>query len=303
MITEFLTIAPHISEALLDRRPVLALESTVISHGLPYPENLETARALEAAAREEGAEPATVVILDGKLVIGASEEELERIARAEKVNKLNLSNLAVGVASGQPGSTTVAATMFAAHHAGIQVFATGGIGGVHRGVAATFDVSADIGAFARFPVAVVSSGAKAILDLPKTVETLETVGVPVFGWQTDEFPAFYRRSSGLRLDWRFDDLEDLARAVRANWALGVGAGILVANPVPREHELDKEIYEEAMAQALTAARNGRTRGRDVTPVLLAAMREATAGQSVFTNQALLESNVRLGARLAGRLDS
>jgi len=291
-------VSKEIRQALEAGQPAVALESTVITHGLPQPENLEVARRLEKSVREEGALPATIAILDGEVVVGASDQELERLAAASDTEKLNPGNLAAGVASGRPGSTTVAATMCLAHLAGIRVFATGGIGGVHRGAGETFDISADLDALGRFPVAVVSAGAKAILDLPKTVEALETRGVPVFGWRTNEFPAFYRRTSGLRVDWRFDDLRKLAAAVSTHWRLGLESGVLVANPVPEASELDLKVYERALDHALAQAKEKGVSGRDVTPFLLDSLLEATEGQSVFTNTALLENNVRLAARLA-----
>lgn len=280
---------------------MLALESTVITHGLPYPENLEAARRLEQAARDCGAVPATIAILKGSVHVGLSDAQIEALSQSTDAKKLNLSNLGAGIASGQPGSTTVAATMFIAARAGLRVFATGGIGGVHREAERTFDISADLSALARFPVAVVSAGAKAILDLPRTVELLETLGVPVYGWRTNEFPAFYRRESGLPVDARFDDAAALARAVALHWGIGFSSGVLVGNPVPEEHELDRNLYERALGEALASATAAAVSGRDVTPYLLDAMRQATEGGSIFTNVALLENNVRLGAELARQI--
>lgn len=290
-------VSSEVADALRAGRGVVALETTVVTHGLPAPLGLETARELEAAVRAEGAVPATIGVLDGAAVVGLSVEELERLARASDVAKLNLGNLAARIAGGQAGSTTVAATLLLAHRAGIQVLATGGIGGVHRGAAETGDVSADVGALARFPVAVVCSGAKAVLDLPRTLELLETLGVPVFGFGTDRFPAFYRRDSGLGVDFRFDAVSDMAPAVAAHFALAAG-GVLVANPVPAKHELPAELYDGPIASALAEAERRGIRGRAVTPFLLERLRESTGGRSVETNRALLLANARLAARLA-----
>ena len=294
-------IADTVAIALAERRPVVALETTLVTHGLPHPDGVEAALALEAAVREEGATPATIGVLDGAIRVGMDSAALERLATSKDTVKLNPGNLAAQVASGKPGSTTVAATMFAAARVGIEVFATGGIGGVHRGVAETGDVSADMTALGRYPVAVVCAGAKAILDLPKTVEMLETLGVPVLGYQTDEFPAFYRRSSGLKVDHHCEDLAAMAKAVRAHFALALGTGIVIANPIPAEHELDAAVYESALVTALADANAAGARGRDVTPFLLDRMRTLTEGRSVFSNLALLEHNARIGARLAVEL--
>ncbi|MCC5874631.1 MAG: pseudouridine-5'-phosphate glycosidase [Candidatus Sumerlaeia bacterium] len=293
-----LDIGPEISSAISRNLPVVALESTVITHGLPWPENVEVARLLEKTIRDNGAVPATLAILDGRLRVGLSDGEIETLAKSDDAQKLNLGNLAAGMVSGRPGSTTVGATMYIAHLAGISVFATGGIGGVHRGVADTMDISNDLVALSRIPVAVVSAGAKAILDLPKTVEFLETLGVPTYGWQTDEFPAFYRRKSGQRVDARFDDMDALAKAVSTHWSLGLESGIVVANPIPEQHELAEHVYTNAIAAALSGAEEADVTGRAVTPFLLDALRKASEGQSVFSNTRLLENNAALAARLA-----
>jgi len=292
-----LRVAAAVAEALREGRPLVALETTLVTHGLPAPDGLATARELERSVRAAGALPATIGALDGQLVVGLSSAELERLAAEPGVRKLNPSNLAATLALGQAGSTTVAATLLAAARVGIRVFATGGIGGVHRGAAESFDVSADLAALARHPVAVVCAGAKAVLDLPKTLEALETLGVPVLGFGCDELPAFYRRSSGLRLDARFDSVPDLARAVRLHLDLA-GAGVVVANPVPQDAELPQDVYEPALAEALRAAEAQGVRGRDVTPFLLERLRALTEGRSVFSNRALLASNARLAAELA-----
>jgi len=275
----------------------VALETTVITHGLPRPLGLKVARELEAEVRRHGATPVTIGVLEGRARVGLTAAQLDQLARAPRVLKLNLGNLAAGIAGGTPGSTTVAATMLLAHRAGIRVFATGGIGGVHRGAERSGDVSADLAALARFPVAVVCSGAKAVLDLPKTREALETLGVPVYGFATDRFPAFYGRDSGLPVDARFDDVRALAEAVRMHFRFGSG-GVVVANPVPAKDELKAAIYEKAIGRALADAEREGVAGRDVTPFLLARLRDLTKGKSVETNRALLVDNARLAARLA-----
>jgi pseudouridine-5'-phosphate glycosidase len=299
-VSERLVIAEPVARVLSRRGAVVALESTLVTHGLPQPEGLEAALALENEVRSAGATPATVAVLDGALRVGLTGEQLRTLAGARPA-KLNLGNLAAGVASGEPGSTTVAATMAAAARAGIRVFATGGIGGVHRGAAETGDVSVDLEALARFPVAVVCAGAKALLDLPQTVERLESLGVPVLGFRADEFPAFYRRSSGLPVDRRFDAMADLARATLAHFDLGLGTGLVVANPIPVEHELPAEVFEPALERALAEAKAKGIRGRDATPFLLDRLRELTGGRSVAANRALLAHNARTAALLASAL--
>jgi len=293
-----LFVAAAVAEALRTQRPVVALETTLVTHGFPHPEGLEVAMELEAAVAAEGAQPATIGIVDGRIHVGLGHRELEQLAACGSAAKLNLSNLAAHLIPGSWGSTTVAATLFVAWRAGIRVFATGGIGGVHRNAAETGDISADLTALARFPVAVVCAGAKAVLDLPLTLERLETLGVPVFGMGTDEFPAFYSRGSGLPVDRRFDEIDLLAEAVRAHLTLNMGTGIVVANPVPPEHELPREVWQPATERALADASRQGLRGRDVTPFLLERLRALTEGASVFSNRALLINNARLAGRLA-----
>jgi pseudouridine-5'-phosphate glycosidase len=288
----------EVARALASKAPVVALETTLVTHGLPHPDGVTTALALEKIVRDAGATPATIGILGGAIRIGLTRGELEHLATTPSVAKVNSSNLAAAVSSGQPGSTTVAATMFAAHASGIRVFATGGIGGVHRDASETGDVSADLTALSRIPIAVVSAGAKAILDLPRTVEMLETLGVPVFGLQTNEFPAFYRRSSGLPLDWRYDTIAELAAAVELHLSLGLGTGVLVANPIPTEDEMDAQLYDRALSTALSEAAARGIRGRAVTPFLLERMRAVTGGESVRVNVALLRHNAEVAAALA-----
>ena len=288
----------EVAHALATKAPVVALETTLVTHGLPHPDGVTTALSLEQIVRESGATPATIGIIDGAIRVGLTRVELEQLATTPGVAKINLSNLAAAGASGQPGSTTVAATMFAAHAGGIRVFATGGIGGVHRDAPETGDVSADLTALSRIPIAVVSAGAKAILDLPRTVEMLETLGVPVLGFGTDEFPAFYRRSTGLPVDRRYDSITDLASAVRLHLSLGLGTGVLIANPIPPADEMSSELYERALHTALSEAETQRIRGRAVTPFLLDRMRSVTGGESVRANVGLLRNNARVAAVLA-----
>lgn len=300
-MNELLVLSDEVALALRRRKPVVALETTLVTHGLPHPQGLEAALELEAIVRAGGATPATVGILDGIVRVGIARPELERLATARGVAKVNLGNFAAVVASNGPGSATVAATMFVAAESGIRVFATGGIGGVHRDVAESGDVSADLVALGRFPVAVVCAGAKAILDLPRTVEMLETLGVPVLGLGTDEFPAFYRRSSGQRVDRRCDTVDDLARVARAHWALGFTTGVLVANPIPEADELPRAAYEQALEGALAEAAERGLRGREVTPFLLDRLRERSGGATVKANLALLRNNARVAAELARAL--
>lgn len=296
-----LALSAEVADALAAGRPVVALESTIVTHGLPFPENLETARAVETAVREGGAVPATIAVLDGRLRVGLAADELERLARAEQVMKLSRADLAFAVASGRPGSTTVAATMIAARLAGIEVFATGGIGGVHRGAATSFDVSADLDELARTAVVVVSAGAKAILDLPKTLEVLETRGVPVVGWRTDDFPAFWSRSSGLPVPLRVDTTAELAAFWRARRELGLDGGLLLANPVPEEAEIPRDEIEAVIARAVAEVEAAGVRAKDVTPRLLARILELTDGRSLTTNRALILADARLAAEVAGAL--
>jgi len=295
-VSATLVVAPEVRSALAGGRPVVALETTLVTHGFPHPDGFELARILEQEVRLHGALPATVGVLDGALRVGLTDAELFGLAETKGVAKLGPSNLGAHLASGLAGSTTVGATLIAAHAAGIRVFATGGIGGVHRGDA--FDVSADLLALSRHPVAVVCSGAKAVLDLARTREALESLGVPVLGFATDEFPAFYSRHSGLAVDARLDSPADLAAAVAAHFSLGTGAGVVVANPIPTAEELPAELYEAAIAAALATAAARGIAGRDVTPFLLEELRVRTGGKSLVANRALLVSNAALAAQLA-----
>lgn len=297
-MSERFVIAAPVAQALAAHRPVVALETTVVTHGLPQPDGVRVALEQEAEVTRAGALPATIGVLDGAVRVGLTREELERLAATPDVAKLNLSNFAAVLTSGRAGSTTVAATVFAAARAGIEVFTTGGIGGVHRGAERTGDVSADLTALARHPVAVVCAGAKAVLDLARTIEMLETLGVPVYGFGTDRFPAFYRRDSGHGVDARMDSLADLSRAVREHFALGMGTGVVIANPIPVESEMKAEVYGPALERALADAEARGVRGRAVTPFLLDRMRELTLGSSVEVNRALLINNAHVAGELA-----
>lgn len=295
----WLRIGAEVQEALQARRAVVALESTVISHGLPYPQNLETAQELEAVVRQGGATPATIAVLEGALRVGLGAPELERLAGGGPVRKVSRRDLPVVVAQRADGATTVAATMAIAAMAGIRVFATGGIGGVHRGH--PFDVSADLPELAQTPVVVVCAGAKAILDLPLTLEWLETHGVPVLGYGTDTFPAFYARSSGLPVDVRVDEAQQVAEVVLAKWEMGLQGGVLVTVPVPFEEAMPADAVESAIQAALAQAEQEGVRGREVTPYLLARLVQLTGGESLRANVALLRNNAAVAAQIAAAI--
>jgi pseudouridylate synthase len=304
-LEKFLTVREDVAAAIVAGQPVVALESTVIAHGLPRPLNLQTACAMEAVVREAGATPATVGILNGQLVVGLSSEQIAFLSKAESVAKVSRADLAAVLASGKPGATTVAGTMIAAEMAGIRVFATGGIGGVHRGGENSMDISADLTELARTPVAVVCAGAKAILDLPRTLEVLETFGVPVVGYATNEFPAFYSRESGLQLVHRVDTPEEAARVMRAQWGSGkrgagdgTKTGIVFANPVPRESALPRGEIDAFIVAALRAAETAGVRGKDATPFLLQELARLSGGKTLKANIALLVANATLAGQLA-----
>jgi pseudouridine-5'-phosphate glycosidase len=290
-------IPAPIRATLASGQPVVALESTVISHGLPYPHNLDLARAMEGEVRDQHAEPATVGVVAGVPTVGMSDADIERFAMAQGILKLSRRDIGYAVALERDGATTVAATMALAALAGVQVFATGGIGGVHRGAHETWDISADLTELARTPVLVVCAGAKAILDLPATIEYLETAGVPVLGLSTDEFPAFYSASSGLPVA-RVETVSEVANIWRAHRALGGGSGMLLAVPPPTEVALPPAEVESAITRALAKARAAGVRGQAVTPFLLAAVAEETHGESMRTNIALLRQNARVATRVA-----
>ena len=298
-----LDVAPEVARALEAGRPVVALESTIVTHGLPRPRNLAVARAAEAAVRAEGAVPATVAAIEGRLRIGLDGPALEALAGAEGMAKLSRADLAVCLATGGSGSTTVAATMIAARAAGVEVFATGGVGGVHRGAGETFDVSADLRELAHTAVTVVASGAKAILDLPATLEVLETLGVPVIAVGQDALPAFWSRDGGPPAPLRLDDPAAIARAHRTRAALGLAGGQLVANPVPEAHEIPAAELGPAIAQALGEAQAAGVRGKAVTPWVLSRLAALTDGRTLDANEALVVANAGLAARIARELSA
>ena len=293
-----LRIADEVAQALDAGRPVVALESTIISHGFPYPANVESARECERIAREEGTVPATIAVIGGQLAVGLSDAEIERLGTERSTPKASRRDLPMLIASGSDGATTVAGTMAVAAMAGISIFATGGIGGVHRGAERSFDISADLEELARTSVAVVSAGAKAVLDIGLTLEYLETRGVPVLGYQTDVLPAFYTRDSGFGVDARLDTPDDVASVLKAKWATGLHGGVLVANPIPEEHALDPLKIEKIIDRALAEARETGVRGKAITPYLLARIHELTEGTSEAANKALVWSNVRVAAQIA-----
>ena len=298
-----ITLSPDVAAALAKGQPVVALESTIITHGLPRPQNLEVARRIEAAVRDNGAVPATVAVLDGALCVGLSDAQLEALAAAERVAKLSRADIAVCMAEGRTGATTVAATMIAARMAGIDVFATGGIGGVHRGAEQSFDVSADLQELARSPVTVVAAGAKAILDLPKTLEVLETLGVPVIAFGQDTLPAFWSRSAGLRAPLRMDTPAAIARAHGMRRAMDLDGGQLVANPIPEAAEIPRAEMTPMITRAMQDADDHGIHGKDVTPYLLQRIFELSGGRSLDANVALVLNNAALGARIARELIS
>ena len=298
-MNELLDIHPEVAAALAAGRPVVALESTIISHGMPWPQNVETALRVEAAVREHGAVPATVAVMGGRLQAGLTHEAIERLGRQGlAVPKASRRDLPFLLAEGGMGATTVAATMIVAALAGIRVFATGGIGGVHRGAEASFDISADLQELARSPVAVVCAGAKAILDLPLTLQYLETHGVPVIGYGTDELPAFYSRSSGLKLDRRLDTPEAIAAVLHAKWRAGLRGGVVIANPIADAHAMPHERIDACIQQALHEAQKQGVAGAATTPFLLARVSALTGGDSLAANIELVLANARLAARVA-----
>jgi len=297
----FLDFKEEVIGALEENRPVVALESTIIAHGMPYPENMEVAREVENIIRECEAVPATIAIIEGKIKIGLSREEMELLATSEKVIKASRRDLSIIIAKKLTASTTVAATMVAAHLAGIEVFVTGGIGGVHRGAEKTFDISADLQELARTPVAVVCSGAKSILDLPLTKEYLETMGVPVIGFRSEELPAFYCRESGLKVDYVVNDEKEAAGIIRAMQDLGLGGGMIIANPVPEEYALSMEYMNEMIEEAVRAAEKEGIKGKKLTPYLLNKIKELTGGKSLKANIELVKNNARVAAKIARAL--
>ncbi len=301
-MNKFLDVAPEVKAALEAGRPVVALESTIISHGMPYPQNVETALAVEDIIRQNGAVPATIAVIGGKLKAGCSKEEIEYLGKkGQAVTKASRRDLAVLCARGEDGATTVTTTMIIAHMAGIKVFATGGIGGVHRGAETTMDISADLEELAHTPVMVVCAGAKSILDLGLTLEYLETHGVPVMGYGTDELPAFYTRSSGFQVDYRVDSPAELAKMFKTSLALGLGSGMLVTNPIPEEYSMDPAVINKAIDEAIAQAKAQGIHGKATTPFLLAKVKDLTGGDSLESNIKLVFNNAALAAKTAVEL--
>ena len=294
----YMDVTPEIEEAVRAGKPVVALESTILSHGMPYPENLSFAREVEKIIREQGAIPATMAIIDGRLKCGLTEAELVRMCEAKGVLKVSRRDLPIVVAQKLTGATTVATTMILANMAGIHIFATGGIGGVHRHGEVTMDVSADLQELAHTPVAVVCAGAKMILDIGRTLEYLETMGVPVLGLRTDDFPAFYCRRSGFGVDYNAKDEAEIARIAKTKWDLGLAGGILIGNPVPEEYAMDFDEMTAVIEKAIAGANAEGVRGKNITPYLLAHIVEYTGGQSLKTNIQLAYNNARAAGKIA-----
>jgi len=298
-MNKYLDIHPEIESALANNRAVVALESTIISHGMPYPKNKETAFLVEEEVRKTGAIPATIALMDGKIKIGLTKEEIDNLAKTGlDVIKTSRRDIPYVLSHKQMGATTVSATMIAAELAGIYVFATGGIGGVHRGATDTFDISADLQELAQTKVAVVCAGIKAILDLELTLEYLETLGVPVLGYQTDELPAFYTRKSGFKVDYNLESSEEIAKLLDAKWSLGLKGGVVVANPIPQESALDFDLMTAAINKAIIEQGKLKIKGKESTPFLLAKVKELTQGKSLVSNIKLVLNNARLAGEIA-----
>ena len=303
MLNKYLDIAPEVKKALDEGRPVVALESTIISHGMPYPQNVETALNVEKLIRENGAVPATIAVIGGRLKAGLSPEEIDYLGKTgTKVPKASRRDLPILVAEGRDGATTVTTTMIIAHLAGIRVFATGGVGGVHRGAETTMDISADLEELAQTPVMVICAGAKSILDLGLTLEYLETKGVPVIGYGTKELPAFYTRHSGFEVDYRLDTPEELAKVFHVKQAMGLKGGMLVTNPIPEEYSMDHKVIDAAIDEAIREAGEQGIHGKATTPFLLAKIKDLTGGDSLDANIQLVYNNARLAAQTACQLN-
>ena len=297
----YIRVKEEALQALKENRPVVALESTIISHGMPYPRNVETALEVERIIREYGAVPCTIGIIDGEGVVGMSPEEIEEFGKRKGIAKVSRRDLPIIMAEKKWGATTVATTMILAAAAGIEVFVTGGIGGVHRGAQQTFDISADLQELAKTNVTVVSAGAKAILDLPLTMEVLETLGVPVLGYQTEELPAFYTRKSGLKVDYAIKDTKDAAKIIKAKRDLKLDGGVLITNPIPEKYSMDPEVINKAIDEAVKEMDAQGIKGKDCTPYLLAKIAEITGGSSLDSNIQLVYNNAAVGAEIAKEL--
>lgn len=301
-MNKYLSLSPEVQQALADNRPIVALESTIISHGMPYPQNVQTALRVEQTIRDHGATPATIAVIGGKLKAGCTPEEIEYLGhKGQAVTKASRRDLPVLIARGQDGATTVTTTMIIAAMAGIKVFATGGIGGVHRGAETTMDISADLEELAQTPVMVICAGAKSILDLGLTLEYLETKGVPVIGYGTDELPAFYTRKSGFGVDYRIDTPHELAAAFKAKLDMGLKGGMLVTNPIPEEYSMPADVINDAIDRAIAEANEKGIHGKQTTPFLLAKVKDLTGGDSLAANIQLVLNNARLAALTATAL--
>ncbi|MCD4838846.1 pseudouridine-5'-phosphate glycosidase [Neobacillus sedimentimangrovi] len=300
---QYLIFSEEVSAAKEQGKPIVALESTIISHGMPYPQNVQTAREVEQIIRDHGAVPATIAIMDGKIKIGLSNDELEMFGKSQDVAKASRRDLAYLLATKKLGATTVAATMICAELAGIPIFVTGGIGGVHRGAETTMDISADLEELGQTNVAVICAGAKSILDLGLTMEYLETKGVPVIGYQTDVLPAFFTRTSAFPLHLRANHVDEIASTLKVKWDLGLNGGVVIANPIPEEHAMEEKFINKIIDSALKEAEERHITGKDVTPFLLAKVKELTEGKSLEANIALVKNNAVLGAQLAVKFHS
>lgn len=298
MLEKYLDIHPEVAAALKANKAVVALESTIISHGMPYPRNVETALNVEKIVRDNGAIPATIAILNGRLKVGLTPEEITLLGQTHDVIKTSRRDIPFIVASGLHGATTVASTMIIAAMAGIKVFATGGVGGVHRGAASTFDISADLEELGQTNVAVVCAGAKSILDIGLTLEVLETLGVPVIGYQTKELPAFYTQHSGYDVDYRLESPKAIASALKTKWELDLKGGALIANPIPEQYSMPKDVIDSAINEAIRQADAAGIKGKESTPYLLAKVKELTGGDSLDSNIQLVYNNAKLAAQIA-----
>ena len=298
MFEKYLDFSPEVKNAIQNNKPIVALESTIISHGMPYPQNVETARKVEKIIRENGAVPATIAIIDGRLKAGLTDEQLEYFGKAENIKKVSRRDIPFIISNQSDGATTVSATMIIAQLANIKVFATGGVGGVHRNGQKTFDISADLQELAKTNVAVVSAGVKSILDIQLTLEYLETNGVTVVGYKTDDFPAFYTSKSGYKVDYKVDSPKQIAKALKAKWDLNLDGGMIIGNPIDKKDEMAKEVIDKYISKALSEADQKNIKGKDITPFLLEKIVELTDGKSLKANRALVYQNAKVAADIA-----
>ncbi|MBC7476357.1 MAG: pseudouridine-5'-phosphate glycosidase [Candidatus Sericytochromatia bacterium] len=297
-LNEYLNFSPEVKSALKNNLPIVALESTIISHGMPYPLNVKTAREVEEIIKNKGATPATIGIINGKIKIGLTSDELEYFGSAKDIEKVSRRDLPYIISSKKNGATTVAGTMICANLANLKVFVTGGIGGVHRGVLDTWDISADLNELMNTSIAVICAGVKSILDIDKTLEYLETSGVPIIGYQTNDFPAFYTIKSGSKVDYRIDSSQEIAEFLKVKWDLGLKGGVIIANPVPEKDAMDEDIINQAIISALNEASEQQIKGKNITPFLLGKIKQITSGKSLETNISLIKNNALLGAKIA-----